>query len=206
MLTKDRVYEYAQNCARTYCAKHSAWGSFDDATSAAALYLLEHPEKWDQENAGLKTRVVGELERQYQNEHGLRRKHMPKRVDIDVERLAVRKRPPSSVRPDCERMTIIQRALRQPGIARYAYIIEDILSLKYTKGEIAKRHGISGARVSQIYREFKSVCRRLDPERAVAIVDTTREDPTAEELEAAPLFYHKQSERATSSTPALASF
>lgn len=192
MLTEDRVYKFAVKCARAYCAQHNAWENYDDAVSAASLYLLEHREKWAQENKGLKRRVVGELQRQYQNEHGLRRKYMPKRVDVNLELIAVRERPPSSVRPDSERLDIVRRALRQPGIVRYAPILEDVLGLKYTKTEIGRRHGVSTARVSQIYKEFKTVCRRLDPYQEVAIIDTTREEPTPEEILSTPLFFYKQ--------------
>lgn len=176
MLTESNLFEFAQKCARAYCARFKAWSRLDDAVGDACAYLLERKEKWSQPERTLKARVVGELTRLYQNEFGLRLKQPPKRASVDVEKLedvAKENGATRGIRSDDSLLEIMRRALDQPDVAPYRDAIEDILCLDYSKKEIAEKHGLTQSQLSVVYKRYKNACRRLVPGRGVVIVDSS---------------------------------
>lgn len=184
MITEDDVFEFAQKCARAYCRRFNAWSRLDDAIGDACAYLLEHREKWSNSNGALTVRVVGELISSYQKEYGLLLKNSPKIVVGDMSRVE-----DSRKTNDDPRFEIMRRALRQPEIAPYAEIVEDIISLNYTRAEIAKKHGSTQSRLSQIFKTYKNVCRRLSEVQSVELANPDELDLTTKEKEKMELFY-----------------
>lgn len=186
-VTDANVFDFAQMCARVYCKRYNAWSQLDDATQDACLYLLNAREKWAQPKSKLINRTVGELVRNYQKEHGLRRKNRPKKVDLNLSKIEDRRSESQEV--DSRRL-IVERALGQPDVAPYKALVQDLLACDASFAAIAKKHGVTKARVSQIFKLFKSVCRRLDADKSgVVLVDVEELDLTDAEKEKMRLFF-----------------
>ena len=185
-VTEESVYEFSQLCARIYCKQYSAWSQFDDATQDACLYLLNNQKKWTQPKPKLINRVIGELVRCYQKEHGLRRKSKLKRVDVNLSLIATKE----EREVDDSRWSIVERALRQPDVAPNRSIVESLLEPDATVTTVAKKHGLTKARVSQIFKQFKAVCQRLHEDiPGVVLVDAHELNLTQEENEQMGLFF-----------------
>lgn len=157
MIDDDSLYSFARSCANAYCRKFGAPSQFDDATQEACLYLLERRDKWTLEARFLKRRVVFELVRRYQNEHGLRRTNMLKRVDLDVGRLSERNRDDAKAQ---EARATIDETIRNGGLELDREIVELIVD-GWTRKEIAKRYGVPFREISEIYKRFLRELRKL---------------------------------------------
>lgn len=201
-LTDDTLEQFSRSCACCYCKRYGSWEQLDDAQQDAALFLLAHRDKWQLPEAKLKRRAVMQLVRNYQERHKLRTKQ-PLRmqqvedvdsmagseVDSEAEALRDQQIDAGLDRHEDPRWLIIQRALRQPDVGPHKEALIDIIEGKLTRKEIAARHGITQGRLSQIFAHFKTICQCLEPTGGCTLVDTLKEDATAEQRAATPLFY-----------------
>lgn len=187
-MTEAEILPFSERCARAYCKKFNAWAALDDATQEAALFLCQNRSLWEKPDAWLRRRVCGQLVRNYQNEHKIRTKSplfFTHGAFDEIEPVAE----PESETED-PRLLIIQTALRQPDVAPWRHILVDIVDGELSRKEIAAKHGVSQSWISQLFARFKIVCSQMDPNGGGAVlVDTLKEDPTAEERAACPLFY-----------------
>ena len=187
-VTEAEILPFSERCARSYCKKFNAWAALDDATQEAALFLCQNRALWEKPDAWLRRRVCGQLVRNYQNEHKIRTKSplfFTHGAFDEIEPVAE----PESETED-PRLSIIQTALRQPDVAPWRHILVDIVDGELSRKEIAAKHGVSQSWISQLFARFKIVCSQMDPNGGGAVlVDTLKEDPTAEERAACPLFY-----------------
>ena len=201
-LTDDTLEQFSRSCACCYCKRYGSWEQLDDAQQDAALFLLAHRDKWQLPEAKLKRRAVMQLVRNYQERHKLRTKQPLRLQQVeDVDSLAgsevdcedeARRDQQIDAGLDCHedpRWLIIQTALRQPDVGPYKEALVEIVEGNLTRKEIAARHGITQGRLSQIFAHFKAICQRLEPTGGAQLVDTLKEDATAAQRAAAPLFY-----------------
>lgn len=172
MIDDSSMYEFAKSCASSYCRKHNVRRQFDDATHDAVVYLLEHREKWSQSNQTLKRRVVGELERQYQNVKGLRLSSPPKFLEADEPDRFTRPEPVEANRFSvAHAVAAIDSALMLAVVEEVKlfpdYQLEPTKSILdaalrgfYTRKEIASQYDMRTADVSRLVKKFKAACRR----------------------------------------------
>lgn len=192
-LTENELESFAKSCASSYCRRFNCWTQLDDASQESALFLWQHRDKWSTKTkAQLRKRTIGQLIRNYQNEKKLRTKSplvFVSREDFDVKSESTSEADQEKDR--AEKLAIIERALRQPDaeIVAYKTAIREVLAGTEKKATIAARHGISPGRLSQVFSHFTIVCKRLALGESSELIDTSKEDPTSEELASMPLFY-----------------
>ena len=193
-LDDDNLDSFARKCAAAYCKRFANWNQFDDAVQNAAIFLLEHRDKWQKPPAVLFRRTVGQLIRNYQDERKLRTKNPIRIVSGDVDRATAKNETdeiddrldsggPSA---DDRRWSIIERAIQQPELVGKREIVRAIAAGK-SNAEIAAAFNLSPGRISQIFAEFKTVCQRLA--LRPGLIDTKRIDPTPAERNETPLFF-----------------
>ncbi len=183
MLEEKDVFQFAERVAKSYCARVNNYRNIDDAVSEACVFLLEHRDQWNRPPQWLYRRAVGQLIRNFQNEHGLRRKNRAfytENYDLQTHAETVEVDAPK--RTDA-RIRIIERALKQPDFVEYAEVVRDIVA-GMARTDIALKHNITQGRISQIFNRFKTVCQRLDEER----------EPTHEDKTKYPLLFGDENE------------
>lgn len=156
-MTDDAVFLFAQSCAKTYCNMYKSFRQFDDATQEACLWLLQHRDKWNLPDSNLRCRIIWALIRWYQNEHGVRLKKRPERVEgFPLEQCRSRYR--DIKRHDDREM--IETAIERAGLAKYRGVVLDLL-YGYNRKEIAIRQGLPSDKVTAILEELKPELRTL---------------------------------------------
>lgn len=156
-MTSDAVFLFAKYCANIYCKKFKSRRQVDDVTQQACLLLFENRDKWGLSDSKLRSRIIWDLIRWYQNEHGLRLKKRPTRVDcFPLESCRSTYRETKRI----DDRDMIEVAIERAGLAKYRGVVLDLLD-GYKRYEIAKRRGISPARVTELLEKFESEMQTL---------------------------------------------
>lgn len=145
-------------------------GNYEDSKQDALLWLLEgrfsyDPTKTKQEiRAYLITRIVGQLVRNWQNEHGTRLKNAPSFVSVSSLQLVYEDEPfyisEEREKNNRKQWAIIEEVLNALNPLKRS-IIEKYLSGISNK-DIARQQGLTRGRISQIVGEFKEKCREQE--------------------------------------------
>ena len=181
MISDANVLDFARKCASLYCNRRNAWLSYDDALQDACLYLLEHRDRWADPEKVLKIRVVGELVRKYQNEHGLRLKNIPRFTSLEYEDAKFAQSSDHFL--DVAKMrNIAGRATLQPELAPVSPILHLLLEGKGK--EAREKYNLSRSTLSKIKRSFLIVCLRILNQD-----EGERREITEKDRQAMPLFF-----------------
>ena len=166
MLDDSRLLTFAQSCASLYCKKHNSFQQFDDATQEACLYLLQHREKWSQSEQSLRCRVVGELERKYQNERGLRLSDPPRFIEAEkLDRYASQEPTVSQSIKTIDSVLMLRivdevKQLPDFQLEPTRSILDAALRAYYPRKEIAAQYDMRTSDVTRLVKRFKATCRR----------------------------------------------
>lgn len=187
-LTEDTLFEFAQDCAKVYCARHAAWRRYDDAVQEACVFLLRQRDKGKWETLSkpqLMFRTVNALVRWYQQEKRIRNKF---RVEIEYGGA------PDVADPqnDYERVdnfdefhALSVRAARNAQLSGCVEMLEE-LARGYDALETVKKYGIAPTRARELYRKFLFEFKKLQPSPGMSVFDP--DEMTEEEKIECPLF------------------
>ena len=191
-MDESRLFEFAQSCAKAYCARFWQPSQFDDATQEVCRFMLKNRDKWNRPDGALKRRCVLRLVRWYQEINGLRRKVKPPvRVDAPLDAIEDRERDDEGDAKRLYNLELVQRAIRQSGLP--SDWVEDLVYWKKTQKQVAAERGVSVSYIARRFARFKQEIERLFGVKGVEIVDA----PTEEEIEECPLFSTIQSKQET---------
>lgn len=150
-MTSDAVFLFAKYCANIYCKKFKSRRQVDDVTQQACLLLFENRDKWGLSDSKLRSRIIWDLIRWYQNEHGLRLKKRPIRLEsYPLE--SCRSTYYETKRIDDREM--IEKTIECAGLGEHRGVILDLFD-GYKRYEIAQRRGLSLGKVQEIIEKWE---------------------------------------------------
>lgn len=156
-MTSDAVFLFAKHCANIYCKQFKTRRQIDDVTQQACLLLFKNRDKWGLSDNKLCSRIIWDLVRWYQNEHGLRLKKRPTRIEDFPLELC---RSPYREMKRIDDRDMIEVAIERAGLAEYRGVVWDLLD-GYKRYEIARRRGIPPAKVRELLEKFESEMQTL---------------------------------------------
>ena len=180
----SRVFEFATQCAKAYCAKFKDPTQLDEAIQNSAIFLLENRKIWGRPDGFLRWQTILNLVRIYQKEHFLRRKERPSRREWGDDLLEIRDARLEFYLEEAEVSDLIRRAIVQGSLTPIGDAIELLARRLKTRREVAREYGVSTAKLDRRFARFKLELKKLIGIRGVVIVD----EPDPEDFLECPLF------------------